>query len=298
MAEPGSAPNCAFVNRRAGRTISFGRGSLDIGLARPRAVALPTDRLTMTSWLSSAAEGLPPRSEMAPSGLVMLHAVSDGVIALSLLTIPAALIYINKRRGQEQSGRVRRSSLCSRLFIFAVGLAHLAAPSPAASGRRQQRAGGSVEGCRGAARADHRHRHLEASAAAVAASLARPAASRSRRAFAHLRGAESRAASARGARRGAHQGIGRGQAALRDRAARLADLRVQPRQGHALHLGAQRAGRPFAGDAARQDRRRGAARRGRQNDHGGQAQGDGHRRSRKSSRPISSCSGASVPSIS
>ena len=63
---------------------------------------------------------------MAPPGLVWLHAVSDGVIALSLLTIPAALIYINKRSGEGSPGETALVTLFA-LFIFAVGLAHLAA---------------------------------------------------------------------------------------------------------------------------------------------------------------------------
>ena len=63
---------------------------------------------------------------MGSSGLVLLHAVSDGVIALSLLSIPAALLYINKRRGESSPGETALVTLFA-LFIFAVGLAHLAA---------------------------------------------------------------------------------------------------------------------------------------------------------------------------
>ncbi len=62
---------------------------------------------------------------MAPSGLVWLHAISDGVIALSLLTIPVALLYINKRRGEGSPGETALITLFA-LFIFAVGLVHLA----------------------------------------------------------------------------------------------------------------------------------------------------------------------------
>jgi PAS domain S-box-containing protein len=62
---------------------------------------------------------------MGPSGLVLLHAVSDGVIAISLLTIPAALLYIHKRRGESNPGETALVTLFA-LFIFAVGLAHLA----------------------------------------------------------------------------------------------------------------------------------------------------------------------------
>jgi two-component sensor histidine kinase len=63
---------------------------------------------------------------MAPSAVVLLHAVSDGVIALSLLAIPVALLYINKRRGESNPGEKAMVTLFA-LFIFAVGLAHLAA---------------------------------------------------------------------------------------------------------------------------------------------------------------------------
>ena len=78
------------------------------------------------------------------SGLVLLHAVADGVIALSFLTIPAALLYIHKRRGESNPGETALITLFA-LFIFAVGLAHLASLFalwvPAQGARR------SVEGC-------------------------------------------------------------------------------------------------------------------------------------------------------
>jgi len=80
----------------------------------------------MTSSLSSVAQGVSLSSEMAPSALVLLHAVSDGVIALSLLAIPVALLYITKRRGESNPGEKAMVTLFA-LFIFAVGLAHLAA---------------------------------------------------------------------------------------------------------------------------------------------------------------------------
>jgi two-component sensor histidine kinase len=79
----------------------------------------------MTSWFSFGAAEVPPRSELGPSGLVLLHAVSDGVIAISLLIIPAALLYIHKRRGESNPGETALVTLFA-LFIFAVGLAHLA----------------------------------------------------------------------------------------------------------------------------------------------------------------------------
>ena len=80
----------------------------------------------MASWLSLGASGLPLQSEAWPSKLVLLHAVSDGIIALSFLIIPAALLYIHKRRGESSPGEGALVTLFA-LFIFAVGLAHLAA---------------------------------------------------------------------------------------------------------------------------------------------------------------------------
>jgi PAS domain S-box-containing protein len=79
----------------------------------------------MTSWLATATEGFTLRSEFWPSGLVLLHAVADGVIAASFLIIPAALLYIHKRRGESNSGETALITLFA-LFILAVGLAHFA----------------------------------------------------------------------------------------------------------------------------------------------------------------------------
>lgn len=62
---------------------------------------------------------------MGPTGLILLHAVSDGVIAFSLLIIPAALLYIHKKRGENNSGETALVTLFA-LFMSAVGLAHLA----------------------------------------------------------------------------------------------------------------------------------------------------------------------------
>jgi two-component sensor histidine kinase len=73
----------------------------------------------MTSWVSFGAEEW-------PSGLLILHAVSDGIIALSLLTIPVALLYIQRRRGESSPGEKALVTLFA-LFIFGVGLVHLAA---------------------------------------------------------------------------------------------------------------------------------------------------------------------------
>jgi two-component sensor histidine kinase len=77
-------------------------------------------RLTdhMTSWLTFGGEG--------PHGLVLLNAVADGVIALSFFAIPAALIFIQRRRSDRSRGEMALITLFA-LFIFIVGLAHLAA---------------------------------------------------------------------------------------------------------------------------------------------------------------------------
>ncbi len=78
-----------------------------------------------TSWLTSGAEGPLPPSENVSSGLVLLHAISDGIIGASFLLIPAALLYINRKRGESSPGESSLVALFC-LFIFAVGLAHLA----------------------------------------------------------------------------------------------------------------------------------------------------------------------------
>src|SRR5215471_12163072 len=72
----------------------------------------------MTSWLTFGGEG--------PHGLVLLNAVGDGVIALSFFAIPAALIFIQRRRSDRSRGEMALITLFA-LFIFIVGLAHLAA---------------------------------------------------------------------------------------------------------------------------------------------------------------------------
>jgi two-component sensor histidine kinase len=51
--------------------------------------------------------------------------VSDGIIALSFLTIPIALLYIHRKRGESSPGETALVTLFA-MFIFAVGLAHLA----------------------------------------------------------------------------------------------------------------------------------------------------------------------------
>ncbi len=64
-------------------------------------------------------------SDVTASGMLLLHAVSDGVIALSLLLIPAALLYLYGRR-KETNPREQALITLFILFIAAVGLAHLA----------------------------------------------------------------------------------------------------------------------------------------------------------------------------
>src|SRR5512146_2846302 len=64
-------------------------------------------------------------SDLSSTGMLWLHAVSDGVIAFSLLLIAAALIYMYRQRGEANSGESALATLFI-LFIAAVGLAHLA----------------------------------------------------------------------------------------------------------------------------------------------------------------------------
>lgn len=64
-------------------------------------------------------------SDLSSTGMLWLHAVSDGVIAFSLLLIAAALVYMYRRRGEANSGESALTTLFI-LFIAAVGLAHLA----------------------------------------------------------------------------------------------------------------------------------------------------------------------------
>jgi two-component sensor histidine kinase/PAS domain-containing protein len=57
--------------------------------------------------------------------MLLLKAVSDGVIAFSLLLIAAALIYMYRRRGEASSGESALTTLFI-LFIAAIGVANLA----------------------------------------------------------------------------------------------------------------------------------------------------------------------------
>jgi two-component sensor histidine kinase/PAS domain-containing protein len=70
----------------------------------------------MTSWLTFGPEG--------PGGFVLLNAVADGVIAAAFFAIPAALIFI-QRRSDRSPGEMALITLFA-LFLFVVGLAHLA----------------------------------------------------------------------------------------------------------------------------------------------------------------------------
>ena len=79
----------------------------------------------MASWLSFGAHSTPLPSEAWPSGLVLLHALADAVIAVSFLAIPVALLYIHRKRNERSPGESTLVILFA-LFIFAVGLAHLA----------------------------------------------------------------------------------------------------------------------------------------------------------------------------
>ncbi len=137
-------------------------------------------------------------------------------------------------------------------------------PRPFRRGAQSVDAGARVrrraERCGGASGACHRHRSVVARAASRPRAVARPAPGGDRRPFADLGRVEGGAPRARGAGGSAHQGAGRGEAAFRDRAARLAHLGVQPGQGSALHLGAQSPGRAQARRVDRQDRRRHLAR--------------------------------------
>lgn len=79
----------------------------------------------MDSWFSFGANGVQDQSGPLSPGLFLVHAVSDGVVALSFLIISAALLYIHKKRGESSRGEAALVILFA-LFLFVVGLAHLA----------------------------------------------------------------------------------------------------------------------------------------------------------------------------
>jgi two-component sensor histidine kinase len=64
-------------------------------------------------------------SELSSSGMLWLQAVSEGVVAFSLLLIAAALIYMYRRR-EETNARESALSTLFILFIAAIGLTNLA----------------------------------------------------------------------------------------------------------------------------------------------------------------------------
>jgi two-component sensor histidine kinase len=79
----------------------------------------------MDSWFAFGGGAVPPQSDAWPSALLVLHALSDGIIALSFFVIPVALLYIYRKRGESSRGEAALVILFS-LFIFAVGIAHFA----------------------------------------------------------------------------------------------------------------------------------------------------------------------------
>jgi two-component sensor histidine kinase/PAS domain-containing protein len=60
------------------------------------------------------------------TGLALLHAVGDGIIAATFLLVPVVLLYLYRRRGEGSAGEAALVKLFL-LFIFAVGLVHFAA---------------------------------------------------------------------------------------------------------------------------------------------------------------------------
>ena len=79
----------------------------------------------MDSWFASGADRLTTLPEHWPPGVALLHGVSDGITGLSFLIIPIALLYIHRKRGESSPGESTLVTLFA-LFLFAVGIAHLA----------------------------------------------------------------------------------------------------------------------------------------------------------------------------
>jgi PAS domain S-box-containing protein len=81
----------------------------------------------MQSWLPFllGTEESAARSEAWSSGLGVLNAVADGIIAISLLLIPAALLLLYYRRG-ERDRRISGLLTLFILFLLAAGIAHFA----------------------------------------------------------------------------------------------------------------------------------------------------------------------------
>jgi two-component sensor histidine kinase len=84
---------------------------------RASSIARPALTDTMISWLTFGGEGA--------EGLALLNAIADGVIAVSFLAIPAALVFIQRRRSDRSAGEMALLTLFA-LFLLVVGLAHLA----------------------------------------------------------------------------------------------------------------------------------------------------------------------------
>ena len=81
----------------------------------------------MERWLSFlfGTTSSVTRSETWSSGLVVVHALADGIIAASFLLIPAALIYLFRKR-RESNPRETALVTLFILFILACGFAHFA----------------------------------------------------------------------------------------------------------------------------------------------------------------------------
>jgi PAS domain S-box-containing protein len=94
----------------------------------------------MASWHSFLGMGDPAaRADGWPSGLALLSAVADAVIAASFIIIPAALFFLYYRRG-ERSRRAGGLLTVLVLFLVTAGLTHFVAllgvwsPLPAVEG--------------------------------------------------------------------------------------------------------------------------------------------------------------------
>ena len=75
--------------------------------------------------LLSGTEDSAVQSQAMISGLDLIHAVADGIIAISLFVIPAALFFVYYRRG-ERSRTDQALLALFILFLATTGLAHFA----------------------------------------------------------------------------------------------------------------------------------------------------------------------------
>jgi hypothetical protein len=75
--------------------------------------------------LLSGTEDSAVQSQAMISGLDLVHAVADGIIAVSLFVIPAALFFVFYRRG-ERSRTDQALLALFILFLSTTGLAHFA----------------------------------------------------------------------------------------------------------------------------------------------------------------------------